>query len=129
MTFKKRHFLILVVLVAISLVAGCSQTTKKTAPTNQIRVTYQLQNDGDQIAKKSVHVKKNATVLTGLKKAWSVKLQKGMVTQIGKHKQDTNKNIYWTYKINGKTAKKGVQQQKVKNKDKVTFNLSQYKEK
>ncbi|MGU9546273.1 hypothetical protein, partial [Bacillus cereus] len=63
MTFKKKHFLILIVLIAITLVTGCSQTTKKPTPANQIRVTYQLQKNGDQIAKKSVHVKKNSTVL------------------------------------------------------------------
>jgi hypothetical protein len=71
----------------------------------------------------------SAFVLAGLKKAWTVKLQKGMVTQIGSHKQNAKKNVYWTYKVNGKTVKKGVQQQKVKNKDKITFNLNRYKEK
>ncbi len=126
MVFKKRRFLIILTILAAFLVTGCSQTTKKQAPANQIQVTYQLQKSGSQIAKKEVHVKKNATVVTGLKKAWPVKLQKGMVTQIDGHKQNDKQNVYWTYKINGKTAKKGVQQQKVANKDKVTFNLSKY---
>ena len=75
-----------------------------------------------------MHTKKNAKVITGLKKAWTVKDKEGMITSIDGHQQDSDKNIFWTYTINDKTIKKGAQEQKVKNNDKVTFNLSKYQD-
>ena len=51
-----------------------------------------------------------------------------MITSIDGYQQDSDKNIFWTYTINDKTIKKGVQEQKVKNNDKVTFNLSKYQD-
>lgn len=128
---KKSLLTILITLAALLLVlVGCSidKSKQTTKPNNQITVTYQLQNDGKKIAEKKVDTKKNAKVITGLKKAWTVKDKEGMITSIDGHQQDSDKNIFWTYTINNKTIKKGAQEQKVKNNDKVTFNLSKYQD-
>ena len=72
---------------------------------------------------KTVKVPKKSKVITGLKKAWKVQETKGFITAIDGKKQNPKKKIYWTYTINGKWATKGVNQQKVANKDKVKFTL------
>ncbi|WP_374955781.1 DUF4430 domain-containing protein [Lactobacillus bombicola] len=48
----------------------------------------------------------------------------GFITAIDGKSQDTHKQIYWTYTINGKFANKGAAEQKVNNHDKVKFTLA-----
>ncbi|GAF38763.1 hypothetical protein FC83_GL002030 [Agrilactobacillus composti DSM 18527 = JCM 14202] len=105
--------------------AFTADTTPVQAAAKQtITTTYTLKQGKKTISKKTTKVAKNATVLTGLKKNWSVKQSKGFVTAIDGHKQNTKQKLYWTYTINGKMASKGVTQQKLQNNDKVVFNLS-----
>lgn len=109
---------------------ACSQQHEAKTPT--IGVTYSLQESKKNVAKKQVKVKKNATILEGLKKAWPVKMGKGaknsdMVVSINGKKQNPKQSIYWTYTLNGKYANKGIEQQKLHNKDKVKFTLAKMK--
>ncbi|GBG94202.1 hypothetical protein LFYK43_06610 [Ligilactobacillus salitolerans] len=118
---NKKIVLVMGLLMAL-LLTGCANTGQEQDP-NQARVVYQLKSGDKKLAQKKITVEKGSKVVTGLKKAWSVKLQNGMVTQIDGHAQDPDRDRYWTYEINGKEAKKGVNQQKVYDQDKIVFTL------
>lgn len=61
--------------------------------------------------------------MTGLKKAWTTKTEKKMVTEIDGHAQEPNLDQYWIYKVNGEGSNKGVTEQKLHDKDQITFIL------
>lgn len=110
---------------------GCSNnaSNKTSKKTDQISVTYTLQEGKKDLATKKVKLpKKNAKVMTGLQKAWKVKQTKGFITSIDGKSQNPKKKIYWTYTVNGKWANKGANQYAVHNKDKVKFTLAKVKE-
>lgn len=90
-----------------------------------IRVTYTLKNNKKKIAHKSIKVKKNTTVLGGLKKCWKVKADNGFVTSIHGYSQNKGKKLYWTYKVNGKWAQ-AANKVKLHNHDKVVWTRSKY---
>ena len=100
------------IFTAIFLVS-CANTTQKNNSDNVIRVSYQIKKENKSLSKKTVTVKKGASVLTGLKKAWPVKTENKMVTKIDGHAQNPDLDQYWLYDINGKESKKGVDQQKL----------------
>ncbi len=85
-----------------------------------------MKDNKKTFANKKVHLKKNSTVATGLKKNWKVKSQKEFITAIDGKSQNLRKKIYWTYTVNGKMVNKTADQQKLKNKDKVVFTWSKY---
>ncbi|PMD68282.1 DUF4430 domain-containing protein [Companilactobacillus nuruki] len=101
-------------------------TTAKASTTNNIKVTYTLKKNKKQIAKKTITLKKNATVTQGLKKGWKVNDKKGFITEIDGHKQNDKKKIYWTYTVNKKQVNVSADKKKLKNNDKVEFKLSKY---
>lgn len=111
-----------VFLVSLGL-TGCSQQAAKTS-SPKITVSYTLQENRHAFAHKQVKVAKKARVMTGLKKAWPVKTEKGFVTAIDGRKQEPAKKIYWTYTINHKFAQKGASQQPVHQGDKIKFTLA-----
>lgn len=127
---KKLRYLLVTFIALLSLSGSVAapifipQVTQAAAK-QTIKVTYTLKKNKKTLSKKTVTVKKNSTVLTGLKKNWPVQLNKGFVTTIDHQKQNTKKKLYWTYTINGKMATKGVKSQKLKANDKVVFTLSQ----
>ena len=95
---------------------------------SKIRVSYTLKNvNKKKIASKKLTLKKNTTVMAGLKKAWKVSENKGFVTQIHGHSQNQGKKIYWMYYVNGKMANVGANQYKLHNKDHVTWILEKSK--
>ena len=128
---NKNKLSIIVAIVAFFTftLTGCQNNQSKNAKKdNQIAVTYTLKDNKKDTEKKTVDVpKKKATVMTGLKKAWKVQSSKGFITSIEGKKQNPKKKVYWTYTLNGKYAKKGADQQKVNNKDKVKFTLAKMK--
>nr|WP_318530686.1 DUF4430 domain-containing protein [Companilactobacillus kedongensis] len=109
----------------VSVIAPATATTVD-AKTNNIKVTYILKKNKKQIAKKTVTLKKNATVMDGTKKAWKVKQKGGFISAIDGKKQNNKKKIYWTFTVNGKQVNVSADKKKLKNKDKVTFTLSKY---
>ncbi|RHW54142.1 DUF4430 domain-containing protein [Lactobacillus bombicola] len=120
----------LAVLAGIATIFTFSLTGNQTSqevmakPSNKITVAYTLNVNKKNIKNKKVKLSKHATVMAGLKKAWRVKSTNGFITAIDGKSQDTHKQIYWTYTINGKFANKGAAEQKVNNHDKVKFTLA-----
>ncbi|ERL64625.1 hypothetical protein L248_0809 [Schleiferilactobacillus shenzhenensis LY-73] len=119
---------LLVLFGFVLLLSGCStgasaQSQKKAPAT--VTVTYTLQQNKKTFAQKKIQVpKKDAVVLTGLKKGWHVKESKGFITSIAGKSQNVAKKTYWLYTVNGKMATKGASQEKVKARDRVVFNLA-----
>lgn len=125
-TKKLSVFATIILFFTFSL-ASCQNNQEKAKPkTDQITVTYTLKDNKKAFANKKVHLKKNSTVATGLKKTWKIKSQKEFITAIDGKSQNPQKKIYWTYTVNGKMVNKSAYQQKLKNKDKVVFTRSKY---
>jgi len=112
-------------LLLIGVIAPAATTTAD-AKTKNIKVTYVLKKNKKQIAKKTVTLKKNATVMTGVKKGWKVTEKGGFISAIDGKKQNNKKKIYWTFTVNGKKVNVAANKKKLKNKDKVTFTLAKY---
>lgn len=112
---------LLVMFLAFFVLTGYKNNDQKNS--NTIKVTYTLRQGKKVVATKKTTLKKNAKVITGLKKNWKVKEAKGFVTSIDGKQENQKKGIYWTYTINGKSINKLANQQTLKNKDKVQFTL------
>ncbi|MFD1418685.1 DUF4430 domain-containing protein [Companilactobacillus keshanensis] len=122
---KRITVLFMALLMLVSVIAPATATTAD-AKTNNIKVTYVLKKNKKQIAKKTVTLKKNATVMDGTKKAWKVTQKGGFISAIDGKKQNNKKKIYWTFTVNGKQVNVSADKKKLKNKDRVTFTLSKY---
>lgn len=119
-------------LVALFLLTGIAlpaNTAQAKSSSNKIKVTYTLKKNKKQIAKKTVKLKKNQSVMKGLKKAWKVDEKSGFVSSIDGHKQNDKKKIYWTYTVNKKQVNVGANKKKLHNKDHVEFKLAKYQAK
>lgn len=119
-------------LVALFLLTGIAlpaNTAQAKSSSNKIKVTYTLKKNKKQIAKKTVKLKKNQSVMKGLKKAWKVDEKGGFVSSIDGHKQNDKKKIYWTYTVNKKQVNVGANKKKLHNKDHVEFKLAKYQAK
>lgn len=119
---KKKFVFLAMIFTAIFLVS-CANTAQKDNSDNLIRVSYQIKKENKSLSKKTVTVKKGTSVLTGLKKAWPVKTENKMVTKIDRQAQNPDLDQYWLYEINGKESKRGADQQKLHDQDKVVFIL------
>jgi ABC-type uncharacterized transport system auxiliary subunit len=125
---KKSAAAITVSLVFAASLSACSNNQKQSKPKNtNIQVSYTLKEKNHAFAHKNFKLKKNAKVMTGLKKGWAVKSNKGFITEIAGKSQKPKQKIYWTYTINGKWANKGANQQTLKNHDQVQFKLDKVK--
>lgn len=113
---------ILVIFLAFFMLTGYTNKDQKSS-NNTIKVTYTLKQGKKTVATKKTTLKKNAKVITGLKKNWKVEESKGFITSIDGRKENQKKNIYWTYTVNGKKVNKLANEQTVKNNDKVQFTL------
>lgn len=141
---KKFSIVITATLMAVGVAAPIANTNSK-APNNQtvlaakrhhrrhhrhhkkhyIRVYYTIRNFKKRIGHKRLRVRRGTSVLGALKKGWKVRYEHGkygaFVTSIKGYRQNTRHNIYWTYKVNGKTANKACSAWKLHNKDHVTW--------
>lgn len=130
-TLNKKITTVLATAVVFTFtLTGCSNnnSAKNTKKNNQVTVTYTLREGKKDFSTKKIKLAKNAKVMTGLKKGWKVKENKGFITSIGGKSQNPKKKIYWTYTVNGKWANKGANQYPVHNKDKVKFTLDKVKD-
>ncbi|WP_125565430.1 DUF4430 domain-containing protein [Companilactobacillus insicii] len=123
---KKRITILLMSLLLLVGVIAPAATTTADAKTKNIKVTYVLKKNKKKIAKKTVTLKKNASVMTGVKKAWTVKEKNNFITSINGKAQNNKKKMYWTFTVNGKKVNVAANKKKLKNKDKVTFTLAKY---
>lgn len=122
---KKLASFLFAFLLLIGLAAPAT-TAQAKSNSNSIKVTYTLKNNKKQIGKKTITLKKNDSVMKGLKKGWKVSESKGYITSIDGHKQNDKKQIYWTYTVNKKQVNVGANKKKLHNKDHVEFKLSKY---
>ncbi|KRL68267.1 DUF4430 domain-containing protein [Companilactobacillus versmoldensis] len=123
---KKLASLLVALLLLIGVATPATTAQAKSKKSNNIKVTYVLKKNKKQIAKKKITLKKNSSVMKGLKKGWKVSEKDGFITKIDGHKQNDKKKIYWTYTVNKKTVNVGANKKKLHNKDHVQFKLSKY---
>lgn len=123
---KKITAFLLSLLMLLGVFAPATATTVQAKASENIKATYTLKKNKKKIAKKTITLKKNATVTDGLKKGWKVNDKGGFITAIDGHKQNSKKKIYWTFTVNGKQVNVSADKKKLHNKDKVVFKLSKY---
>ncbi|WEV61109.1 DUF4430 domain-containing protein [Streptococcaceae bacterium ESL0729] len=80
-------------------------------------------DDGEEKEFKNQPITADTTVLDLLRSCVEVKDDKGFITEIDNVKQDTSAKKYWMYEINDQMATKGAGEQKLKDRDKIIFEL------
>lgn len=130
----KRWIGFLTIFIGVLVFSGCQLNTQTTQDTKQVsdeqtktRVTIKLNDMGKEITSQKIWYQSNDTLLQTLKNHFNVEEKNGFITSIENHAQDTNKNKYWTFTINGKMSEKGANEIKLKNKDQVVFDLNEFK--
>jgi len=123
---KKFTVFLMSLLMLLGVFGPATTTVAQASSTKNIKVTYVLKKNKKQIAKKTITLKKNATVTQGLKKGWKVTDKGGFISAIDGKKQNNKKKIYWTFTVNGKQVNVSADKKKLKNKDKVIFTLAKY---
>lgn len=101
-----------------------SSTTAVSKEAAEVKVSVVLQEAGKDFETKSFEVAKDTTVYDLMTKNFDVKDDNGFITSIAGKEQNKEKNIYWTYTINDKTINTGAKDTKLKDGDKVVFNLA-----
>lgn len=114
---KKLAIFIMSLLMFVGVLAPATVVNAKT---NDINVTYTLKDNKKQIAKKTVTLKSDSTVLQGVKKEWKVKESGKTVTSIKGCKKDGKT---WTYTVNGEKCSVDPNKQTLKNNDKIVYTL------
>lgn len=128
-----KYFLLL--LVPVMFLTGCStQTETKSESTKtsevaakKVEITIKDDLNKKQLAKKEVTFKKGDTLMKVLKANFKITESKGLITAIESVEQDSKKQAYWTFTVNGKMGEKGAADTKLKANDKVVFSLATYK--
>lgn len=128
----KKLVLFLVAISSLFVVSGCqapSETQQSSSQTQTIteKVTITLEKEGKEITKKTVDYDSDQTLLQLLKQQFTVEEDNGFITAIDHYTQDKDKNLYWTFTINGKMAEKGANEIRLADKDQVVFNLATFK--
>lgn len=130
---KKAKKIMVGLLLALSLlvVGGCSNNTDQTAAsttaTSEVQtmtVNVVLQEDGKEIANKTVEAESGANLFDVMAAAFDVKDDDGFITSIDGHAQDDNAKKYWTYMINDQEVMTGAKDTILNDGDKVVFNLA-----
>lgn len=127
---KKIYWFSLVACVLLFM-TGCTtigsskeeNQQSKTEQKQQI-VTVIIQEDSKQLSKKSIPFKKGETLLTILKENFTLEEEQGFITSIDGHAQDKQKQKYWTFTIDGKSATKGAKEIKLKQNQLIVFDLA-----
>lgn len=130
---KKAKKIMVGLLLALSLlvVGGCSNNTDQTAAsttaTSEVQtmtVNVVLQEDGKEIANKTVEAESGANLFDVMAAAFDVKDDDGFITSIDGHAQDDKAKKYWTYMINDQEVMTGAKDTILNDGDKVVFNLA-----
>lgn len=122
----KKIILLLSSLLTVLLLVACQTQSKPeetSAPRVQVTLTVKTEK-GLSSNKESYN--EGTKVLEVLKSHHKVELESGMVTSIDGISQDSGKNTYWMYDINGEMAPKGVEEMTVKDGDTVEFYLQTF---
>lgn len=118
---KKILSLAMLALALITL-AACGNSSKAATPkdTVNLKVVFSKQKTDtfNQLA-----ISKNENVMTLLKSKEKVAETGGFITKIGNVEQNLTAKKYWMYKLNGKLAMKGAEQQTLKKGDNIEFYL------
>lgn len=101
-----------------------ASTTATSEKAETVKVAVALQEDGKDFDSKDVEVEKDTTIYDLMVKNFDAKDEGGFITSIDGKEQDKDKNIYWTYTVNGEAATKGAKEIKVNDGDKIVFNLA-----
>ncbi|MGX7059790.1 DUF4430 domain-containing protein [Vagococcus humatus] len=125
----KKIFLTLTLMVGLFTLVACGNgEADKKADTpkkdDQVTATIILQEDSKEITKKEVEVKKDESLYDVMEDNFKLEGKDGFITSIDDHKQDEKAQKYWTYTINDEQVNKGAKDIKLKDKDKVIFNLA-----
>lgn len=135
----KKIIVTLGVLAAFTLtLAGC-QNKKATAPTNasttavsssapavKQTATLIIAKADDDAQTKTVTLTDGQSVMEVLKENFTVEEKDGFITAIDGLAQDTTKNLYWMYDVNGTQAAKGAADTIVKPGDEIKFTYEAY---
>ncbi|MGT2799366.1 DUF4430 domain-containing protein [Streptococcus marmotae] len=123
---KKIVLSILSVIAGLFLVA-CQPQMKPSDSEQTYTATLKVTFPDDKVVEEKVSFEKDDTVMDILEDYHKIEEQEGLVTSIDGVTQDTAKNTYWMYDVNGELAPKGAKEMQVTDGDTIAFYLKTFK--
>lgn len=134
---NKARIALLIIGVVVGL-TGCHLTkeapnTKETQQTEQSaettvleKVTIVIKTNDAVLSDKQLEIEKEETLLSVMKKHFTVVEDKGFITSIENRAADNSKREFWAILINGEMAQIGAADLKLRDGDVVTFEIQTY---
>lgn len=133
---KKIVKLVMFLCLSVVLISGCGKkedeaTQKETHASTTVVEDKKIQvivsiDNGDKKEDKEIEIDKNETLLEVMEKNFDAKNDKGFVTAIDGVEQNKEENKYWLFIINGEEVNKGAQEVKLKNGDRIEWELKKF---
>lgn len=133
----KKHPLFLTIFVlGLVTLSGCAtqpkEVTPETATTETVvaveeTATIIIQEDGKEIAKKSISFEAGTVLFDLMTANFEIENQDGFITSIDGIGEDEAAGKYWMYDINGEMGLKGATELEIKTGDEVLFKLEEMK--
>ena len=131
-----------VMLLAIALLAGCSNsnteedansnTTVSTNESsgadeeladNEVRLTVTIDNGTENVTEEVVEVEEGAILLDVLKDTFYVEEDNGFITSIERVSDDADEGKFWMYSVDGESAPVGAGEYELNGGEEVVFDL------
>lgn len=124
----KKIILSIALLMSLFTISACKTSKPKieTKESQTIQVSKEKANisvfqEKKEVTSKEVTFEAGQNLMAILKANFTVKDEKGMISEVEGIAQDKTKGYYWTYKINGKMVETGAKDTLLKNDDKVVL--------
>ena len=129
----KKILALFLYLSIISLVIGCGNSTTGAKNDNSstdknIDVTIILKEKHKEFERKEIKVKNKTDLQTAMNDNFKLELDNGLIISIAGKEQDNakenTKDCYWIYDVTGTPAMVGANETKLKDGDKIVWDLS-----
>lgn len=129
----KKILALFLYLSIISLVIGCGNSATGAKNDNSstdknIDVTIILKEKHKEFQRKEIKVKNKTDLQTAMNDNFKLELDNGLIISIAGKEQDNakenTKDCYWIYDVNGTPAMVGANETKLKDGDKIVWDLS-----
>lgn len=123
-----KKFLVSTIISTSLLLVACSNgeaNNNNTTDNNEVAVTVVVEAN-DTKKETQVTVDSDDTVMDALEESHEVEDDNGFITAIDGISQDTSKNLYWMFEVNGEMGSKAADQLKVNNGDSIRFYQEAY---
>lgn len=129
----KKHGFILVSILTLLVIGGCSSTNDQTTVTStsqteiaEISIEVSLVKEDEVFEEKTLNVAAESNLMEVMQANFELEEEGGMITSIDGIAQDADESFFWTYMINDEMVNTGAKDTKVHEGDKIVFTYSKF---